>query len=209
MEHNVYERNGTSIVIPVPQSYKDVAVLIKSDYYRRVGRETSVFKIWLKTLIFSGADGYLFWFRIAAYKNSLWGGEGIRLFANFMRKRYGTRYGIQLPSTTKVGYGLMIQHSFGTIVNPDTIIGNNVTLCQFVNIGSTRRNGAMIGDGVFVHPMVCIVNDVVLGENATVGAGAVVVKDVPKDATVAGVPAKVLSYDRPGHFIGNRWPIER
>ncbi len=41
--------------------------------------------------------------------------------------------------------------------------------------------------------------------NATIGAGAVVVKDVPENATVAGVPAKIVSYKSPGRYIGNRW----
>lgn len=46
-----------------------------------------------------------------------------------------------------------------------------------------------------------------MGNNATIGAGAVVVKDVPDNATVAGVPAKVISYKSPGQFIKNRFEI--
>ncbi len=202
MEHKVYERNGTSVVIPVPQSYKDVATLIKSDYFRNSGRTLSVFKIWRKTLLWGGATTLLFWFRVSQYRKG-W----LYYFAEIMRKRAVVKYGLQLSSHTRVGYGFSIQHSLGTIVNPDTIIGNNVTLCQFVNIGSSVDGAALIGDCVFIHPMTCIVNDVVIGKNVTIGAGAVVNKDIPMNATAVGVPAKVINFNHPAKYIGHKWPV--
>lgn len=202
MKHTIYERNGTTVVIPEPQNYKDVATLIKSDYYRNSGQILSVFNIWRKTLLFGGATGLLFWFRVAQYSNG-W----LYNFAELMRKRASVKYGLQLSSHTRVGYGFSIQHSFGTIVNPDTIIGNNVTLCQFVNIGSSVDGAALIGDCVFIHPMTCVVNDVVIGKNVTIGAGAVVNKDVPENATAVGVPAKVIHYNHPAKYIGHKWQI--
>ena len=57
-------------------------------------------------------------------------------------------------------------------------------------------------------PHVNIVEDVRIGNNSSIGTGAVVTKDVPENATVAGVPAKVLNYNTPGRYILNRWPLE-
>ena len=71
----------------------------------------------------------------------------------------------------------------------------------------TMATPAIIGDNVYIGPNVCIVEDMHVGNNATIGAGAVVVKDVPDNATVAGVPAKVISYKSPGQFIKNRFEI--
>ena len=90
------------------------------------------------------------------------------------------------------------------VINVHTVIGNNVNLSQFLNIGSNKRTAATIGDNVWIGPGVCIVEGVHIGNNATIGAGAVVTKDVPEGATVAGVPAKVISY-KPHDFIGNKY----
>lgn len=54
MEHKVYERNDVRVVIPIPHSYKDIAILIKSDYFRYRGEMLPIYKIFLKTLIMGG-----------------------------------------------------------------------------------------------------------------------------------------------------------
>lgn len=69
-----------------------------------------------------------------------------------------------------------------------------------MSIGTNKRTPAVIGDNVYIGPHVSIVEDVHIGNNATIAAGAVVVKDVPENATVGGVPAKVLSVSS-----GRRW----
>ena len=58
----------------------------------------------------------------------------------------------------------------------------------------------------FILGLVCIVENVTIGDFSTIGAGAVVVKDVPERATVAGVPAKVLTDKQPSRYIKNKWP---
>ena len=93
------------------------------------------------------------------------------------------------------------------VVNGGTVIGNNVNLSQFLNIGTNRNTPAIIGDNVYIGPHVCIVEDVKIGNNVSVGAGAVVTKDIPDNATTAGVPAKVLNYDNPGRYVNRRWTI--
>ena len=202
MIHNIYERNGVRVVIPTPENYKDVGVLIKSDYFRNSGQNLSVFKIWCRTLLWGGATNLLFWFRVSQYSKG-W----LYYIAEVMRKRASVKYGLQISSRMRVGYGFSIQHSLGTIVNPDTVIGNNVTLAQFVNIGSSNGKAALIGDCTFIHPMTCVVNDVVIGKNVTIGAGAVVIKNIPNNATAVGVPAKVINFDNPAKYIGYKWPV--
>ena len=110
-------------------------------------------------------------------------------------------------TSTKIGYGFNIGHKICLVVNSGTIIGNNVNISQFDNFGTNHKTPAIIGDNVYIGPHVCLVDDVKIGSNATIGAGAVVTKDVPENATVAGVPAKVLNYDNPGRYIKNPWPI--
>ena len=114
---------------------------------------------------------------------------------------------MQIPGSVKIGYGFFIGHNICMVVNEHTIIGNNVNISQFLNIGTNHKTPAIIGDNVYIGPNVCIVEDVNVGSNSTIGAGTVVTKDVPENATVAGVPAKVLNYNNPGRFVNRRWSI--
>lgn len=79
------------------------------------------------------------------------------------------------------------------VINGGTVIGNNVNISQFLNIGTNKDTPAIIGDNVYIAPMVAIVENVEVGTCSIVGAGAVVTKDVPAYCTVAGVPAKKIS----------------
>lgn len=114
-----------------------------------------------------------------------------------MHHHLSIKYGIQIPSRTKIGRGFYIGHGVGIVINGGTTIGNNVRVSQFLSIGTNHRTPAVIGDNVYIGPGVCIVEDVKIGNNAIIGAGAVVVKDVPDNATVAGVPAKIISMRDP------------
>jgi serine O-acetyltransferase len=113
-----------------------------------------------------------------------------------------------LPPETKVGYGLYIGHKMCMIVNSGTIIGNNVNLSQYLNIGTNHNTPAILGDNVYVGPSVCVVEDVSIGSNSTIGAGAVVSRDVSPNATAVGVPARIINYDNPGRYICNRYSKE-
>lgn len=97
---------------------------------------------------------------------------------------------------------LHIGHSMCMVINGSTIIGNNVNVSQFLNIGSNSGPAAFICDGAYIVPMVCLVGNVVIGNNSIVGAGAVVTKDVSSKCTVAGVPAKRINdkYTSGWHF---------
>ena len=118
-----------------------------------------------------------------------------------------TKNFIQIPKSTKIGYGLYIGHGGPIVINSNTIIGNNCNLSQFTTIGSNTKEGAIIQDNVYVGPNVCIIGNVKIGKNVTIGAGSVVTKDIPENATAVGNYAKVINYDNPGKYINNRWII--
>ena len=196
-----YDLNGNQITIPSPESYKDCIQLIKSDRYRISGKIES-----LPLLILHNTRPFkssiLFWFRLCQYdKGWLW------LICRFMYKRACCKAQVQIPPATKVGYGLYLGgHDICIVINGGTVIGNNVNLAQFLNIGTNHHTPAIIGDNVYFGPHVSIVENVKIGNNSSIGAGAVVIKDVPENATVAGVPAKVLNYNNPGRYIYRPWP---
>lgn len=200
MKTENYYLKGIRVIIPIPENYKDCITLIKSDRYRITGRKDSFFRLFCRILMPFNSS-ILFWLRLSQYKGWLWP------FCRVTYEYVSRKAQIQIPASTKIGYGFYIGHNICMVVNGGTVIGNNVNLAQFVNIGTNHETPAIIGDNVYIGPHVCIVEDVVIGNNSTIGAGAVVTKDVPENATVAGVPAKVLNYNNPGRYVNRRWPI--
>ncbi len=98
-------------------------------------------------------------------------------------------------------------HGICMVVNEGTIIGNNVNLSQFLNIGTNHVTPAIIGNNVYIGPQESIAEDVRIGNCSTIGAGTVVTRDIPECATVAGVPNRVLNYENPARYITNPWPL--
>lgn len=115
---------------------------------------------------------------------------------------YYTTYilGCDIKYTTKIGEGFKLFHAaHGSVITPAAIIGKNVSLRHNTTIGAKGFDGStrspIIGDNVTIGPNVCIIGDIHVGDGAIIGAGAVVVKDVPKNAVVAGNPAKIIRYN--------------
>ncbi len=105
---------------------------------------------------------------------------------------------LDIPFSAEIGGGVLMGHPTGIVLHPKCIIGNNVTIMQNVTIGGNTgkkkrgRSSPIIGDNVLIGPGANILGPIIIGDNSIVGANAVVIKDVPKDSVVVGVPAKVI-----------------
>lgn len=106
--------------------------------------------------------------------------------------------GIELPWDTQVGPSLQLQHGLALVVNHETIIGANCILRHSTTIGNKKladgsySRSPKIGNNVEIGSNVVILGSVTIGDDAVIGAGSVVVKDVPAGAVVVGNPAKVI-----------------
>jgi serine O-acetyltransferase len=105
--------------------------------------------------------------------------------------------GISLPASASIGHSFYIGHFGPIIVHPAAVIGNNCNISQGVTIGISGRDAnrgvPVIGDRVYIGPNAVIAGKIKVGDHAVIGALTLVVKDVPENAVVSGVPAIVIS----------------
>lgn len=96
--------------------------------------------------------------------------------------------------TPKIGGGLYIQHGFSTVLAAKSI-GKHCFVNQQVTVGYKGEYAPEIGDNVTITCGAKVLGNVKVGDNVVIGANAVVVKDVPANAVVVGVPARIISID--------------
>jgi serine O-acetyltransferase len=111
---------------------------------------------------------------------------------------------IEIHPGAKIGEGLFIDHGAGVVIGETAEIGNNVTIYQGVTLGGTGKEKGKrhptIGDNVVISTGAKILGSFKVGENSKIGAGSVVLKPVPPNSTVVGVPGKVVIRD--GEKVG-------
>jgi serine O-acetyltransferase len=104
--------------------------------------------------------------------------------------------GIEIHPGAEIGRRVFIDHGAGVVIGETAIVGDNVTLYQGVTLGGTGhergKRHPTLRDGVFVGSSAQILGNICIGENSRVGAGSVVLQDVPPNSTVVGVPAHIV-----------------
>jgi serine O-acetyltransferase len=159
------------------------SILISSDLYRYEG--ASSFKLFLKLLFKNPFFRFQVYLRLTQSSNFL-----IACIFKFLKAGLGRKVNVQLSPKVSIGYGLYIPHG-NIVVNARTSIGNNCSLLQFVSIGAINNSvAACIGDNVYIGPNTNLVGAITIGNNAVIGAGSVVVKDVDENMVMVGCPAK-------------------
>jgi len=118
--------------------------------------------------------------------------------------------GIEIHPGAKIGKGFFIDHGMGVVIGETSEIGDNVTLYQGVTLGGTSHQRAKrhptLGNNVVVGVGAQLIGAITIGENTKVGAGSVVVNSVPANATVVGVPGRVVAIRNPDTDTIERLP---
>ena len=111
-------------------------------------------------------------------------------------QRARRKTGIEIHPGAKIGSGVFIDHGSGVVIGETTEIGDNVTIYQGVTLGGTGKDVGKrhptIGNNVMISAGAKVLGPVTVGDFSKIGAGSVVLKDVPPHSTIVGVPGRVV-----------------
>jgi serine O-acetyltransferase len=125
--------------------------------------------------------------------------RGWRIPARFLSQVARFLTGIEIHPAAKIGSGLFIDHGMGVVIGETAEVGENVTLLQGVTLGGTslkrEKRHPTLGDNVVVGAGAKIIGAFKIGDGSRIGAGSVVVREVPTNSVVVGVPGRVTYRD--------------
>jgi serine O-acetyltransferase len=125
----------------------------------------------------------------------LWN-HGLFLMARWFSQVARWLTGIEIHPGAKIGRRLFIDHGMGVVIGETAILGDDVTLYQGVTLGGTGKEHGKrhptLEDGVVVGGGAKILGNITVGQNCRIGAGSVVLRNVPPDSTVVGVPGHIV-----------------
>lgn len=144
----------------------------------------SVLRAWLSDATLS----MVLYRTMSWFNNRLWG----KPFAYICHKLNSILCGCVIGMNARFGRRFLILHSVGIVVNSAIIAGNNITLESGVVIGAKKGKSPTLGSKIFLGSGAKVVGSLIIGDGVSIGANAVVVKDVQANTVVGGVPAKTL-----------------
>ena len=122
--------------------------------------------------------------------------HGLVWLARAISQRVRHRTGVEIHPGATIGDGFFIDHGMGVVIGETTVIHRNVTLYQGVTLGGTGKERGKrhptIEDNVVVGVGATVLGNITIGRGSRVGAGAVVIHDVPPNCTVVGIPGRVV-----------------
>ena len=125
--------------------------------------------------------------------------KGHYFWARYISQRGVRKTGIEIHPGAEIGKGFFIDHGNGVIIGETTIIGDNVTLYQGVTLGGTGKEQGKrhptVGNNVMISAGAKVLGSFKIGDNSKIGAGSVVLEEVPPNSTVVGVPGRVVKRD--------------
>jgi serine O-acetyltransferase len=136
---------------------------------------------------------------------------GFDLIARIISQTIRFFTGIEIHPGAKIGKNLFIDHGMGVVVGETSEIGDNVTIYHNVTLGGSspsidserqrhEKRHPTIGNDVVIGSGAQIIGPIKVGNNARIAANAVVVKDVPENATMVGIPARAVKLENKGSF---------
>jgi serine O-acetyltransferase len=157
-------------------------------------RDPAAKSFWEVVLCYPGLHALLFHRLAHRFYN-----EGMILLPRLISQISRFLTGIDIHPGAKIGEGLFIDHGTGVVIGETTEIGNNVTIYQGVTLGGTGKEKGKrhptVGNNVVISTGAKVLGNIKIGDNAKIGAGSVVLREVPPNTTVVGIPGKIVVRD--------------
>jgi serine O-acetyltransferase len=198
--HRVAERLDSSEVSAelIRQAYADaledepsIGAAFRADVVATVDRDPAATRLLEPVLYFKGFHA------IQAHRLAHWlWGKGRRDFAYYLQSRSSAVFQTDINPAVPIGRGIFLDHATGLVVGETAVIEDDVSMLQEVTLGGTGKEAGdrhpKIRRGVLIGAGAKILGNIEVGHCARIAAGSVVLKSVPHNTTVAGVPAKVI-----------------
>lgn len=179
-----------TIVVSMTVFYIIVRIFFKGELLSALERDPSAGSYGEIIFTYSGLHALIF-YKISKTLSKL----SIPILPRFVSQFGKWITGIEIHPCAQIGKGLFIDHGMGVVIGETAIIGDNVTLFQGVTLGGTGKERGKrhptIGNNVVVGAGAKILGNITIGDNVLVGGNAVVIRDVPEDSTVVGVPGRI------------------
>lgn len=122
--------------------------------------------------------------------------HNLKFFARWISERAKRKTGIEIHPAAKIGRGVLIDHGMGVVIGETAEVGDGCTIYQGVTLGGTGKDTGKrhptIGKNVLIGSGAKVLGPFKVGDNARIAAGAVVLNQVPENATAVGVPARIV-----------------
>ena len=179
------------VIMEAFESDASIQTAVRADLQAVEDRDSACHELYIPFLYFKGFHA-LQTYRIAHW---LWT-TGRESLALFFQNRMSTTFSVDIHPAATLGEGILLDHATGLVIGETAVVGKNVSILQSVTLGGTGKDEGnrhpKIGDGVRISAGAKILGNICVGAGAKVGAGSVVLEDVPAHTTVAGVPAKIV-----------------
>ena len=179
------------VIMEAFESDASIQTAVRADLQAVEDRDSACHELYIPFLYFKGFHA-LQTYRIAHW---LWT-TGRESLALFFQNRMSTTFSVDIHPAATLGQGILLDHATGLVIGETAVVGKNVSILQSVTLGGTGKDEGnrhpKIGDGVLISAGAKILGNICVGAGAKVGAGSVVLEDVPAHTTVAGVPAKIV-----------------
>lgn len=172
-------------------SDESIGIALRADLHAFAERDSACTQMSTPFLFYSGFQA-LQAYRIAHW---LWG-QNRESLALYLQNRISMEFAVDIHPAAVIGQGIMLDHATGIVIGETAVVGDNVSILQGVTLGGTGKVSGdrhpKVGDFVLLSAGAKVLGNIKIGDSAKVGAGSVVLKDVPANCTVAGVPAEIV-----------------
>lgn len=183
--------NGSQLEALFLTTYRENPAIIEDsaeDLWATLDRDAACHSALEPLLFFKGYQA------IQAYRiaHTLWKNDR-RFLAEMLQSLISQKLAVDIHPAAKIGHGILLDHATNLVIGETARVGNNVSILHGVTLGGTGNETGerhpKVGDGVMLGAHAQLLGNIHIGKGAKIGAGAVVLDDVPPHTTVAGVPA--------------------